>query len=1015
MCWSVSHKSRAVLLCVLGIVLLPFVVFTQNIIPRFETLSVDDGLSQNSVYSIFQDQSGFMWFGTSNGLNRYDGENIKVFKAKRPSFEKANVNFVRGNLCEDKSGRIWYSNETGIYYFDPIKEEIIRAYDFMSDSSRSISYNIAIALDDNENLWMSTSSNELLKFSVSNKQLAPISLPQELVTNTDYIQYGSRAGNTLLLYLFQERKNLKFDLNSYKFEWALTASDEIIRTEGKQTYIIVKNKFSWYDSLYPSKLNQAVEVPDDINKILKDPYGRIWITTHGTGLYCYYPSDDRLESYHRENSKLKSLPFDITTCLYIDNTNNLWIGTDGGGVARLDLKPSRFEIFPLNQGDHPLLSDYFIRCLYEDERGRIWFGTLHNGLCIYDPVNRTLLKYSHQPRDNNSIPSNKVNTIFKDRDNKIWIGHSKGVSIFDGKNVFKRIPFLPFSQQQSAGIEVNKLIQLQDGRILASTAMGVFYIRKDSRGQYEGIHWDELFFNATDIRELTNGDILMTSRETGLNYFKQTAKGYESLEVLFKGVNTRSIHFDELNLELIWICSGAGLIRFNIKSHDYKLYNYENGMPDNYLYGLLEDRQHNFWMSSNTGLYYFNRSEEKFVNYSVKEGLQSNEFNSRAFHKGASGKFYFGGVNGFNYFDPAEAFDQPTPPRVKITSIQINDKPFAKDSSWIESTPITLDYFENDLAFSFAVLDYTRPQTNQIQYKLEAWDEEFITTTIKNVRYSNLPPGNYTLRIRGSNNGQVWGKEESLQVRISAPFWNTNLFYGGVILILVGGVVMATRSYYKQKINQRLRKLEKQQAILHERERISKDIHDDLGAGLSTIAILSELVKRNSKQDDFTEKQLNKISESSRRLIENLGELIWTHNPSNDSLLKLLWYLREHLSGIFEGTSTTFQILIPENISDRPLQVEWRRNVFLITKEALHNALKHAHATLVDLTVKVSHDSLIIGIRDNGVGFNIEEKMSKGNGLSNMEKRANACGAKLTIESNPEKGTALTISLFLHS
>jgi signal transduction histidine kinase len=230
------------------------------------------------------------------------------------------------------------------------------------------------------------------------------------------------------------------------------------------------------------------------------------------------------------------------------------------------------------------------------------------------------------------------------------------------------------------------------------------------------------------------------------------------------------------------------------------------------------------------------------------------------------------------------------------------------------------------------------------------------------------------------------------------------------MLMMVGGIVMITRSYYKQKINRRLRELEKQRAILQERERISKDIHDDLGAGLSTIAILSELVKRNSKHDDFTERQLHKISESSRNLIENLGELIWTHNPTNDSLLKLLWYLREHLSGMFEGTSTSLQILIPENISDRPLQVEWRRNIFLITKEALHNVLKHARATRVDLTVNLIGDNLIITICDNGVGFNVAERMSKGNGLGNMEKRAKACGAELKIESHPSKGTSLTIS-----
>ncbi len=1004
-------KRRQLLLFGLFIFSTPAPISAQRIIPRFETRSVDDGLSQNSVYSIHQDKKGFMWFGTSNGLNRYDGENVKVFKAKSPLLEKANVNFIRGNLCEDKSGRIWYANETGIYYFDPAAEEILKAYNFMLGNTGTINYYTGLALDDQENFWLSSSGSEIVKFSVSSQQLQRIPLPRE-ITNTDAIQYGSRAGNALILYLFQKKRNLKFDLNSYQFQWVTASTgNEILRTDGKYFYLIDKNKFSSYDSLLSKEVNSTVEVQDDINKILTDSFGRVWISTFGAGLYCYYPEGNKIVNYHRDHSKIKSLPFDITTYLYIDKTNNLWIGTDGGGVARLDLKPSRFSIFPLNQGDYPLLKDYFIRCLYEDEKGRIWFGTLHNGFCIYDPADGSLSNYANRPEDPNSLPVNKVNIIFRDRDNNMWIGHSKGVSIFDERRkTFIHISFLPFSVERLSNVDVYKLLQLPDGTILASTQIGVLKLKKVNDRYECGIYRPEVKIAGTDIKQFSNGDLWITSRERGLNYFKYTDNAYENKERFFNGVNLRSIHIDEQNPDLIWICSGAGLISFNIKSFEYKLYNEQNGMPDNYLYGILEDKDHNFWMSSNTGLYSFNRKEEKFINYSVKDGLQSNEFNARAFHKGTSGKFYFGGINGFNFFDPGETSQQLMPPKVGITNTLINDKYFKRDSSWVEGTTITLKYFENDLAFTFEVFDYTHPDANQIQYMLEGWENEFITTSTKNARYSNLPPGDYTLRIRGSNNGQVWGEEDNLQIFIQAPFWKTNWFYGSVMLLIMGGIVMATRSYYKQKVNRRLRELEKQQAVLQERERISKDIHDDLGAGLSTIAILSELVKQNAKQDDFTEKQLYKISESSRRLIENMGELIWTHNPTNDSLLKLLWYLREHLGGMFEGTTTLFNISIQENVVDRPVKVEWRRNIFLITKEALHNVLKHAHASFVDLSITVTSDNLIIVIRDDGVGFNAEEKKNSGNGLANMERRARACGAELGIESYSGGGTSLTVS-----
>jgi signal transduction histidine kinase/ligand-binding sensor domain-containing protein len=980
-------------------------------IPRFEVLSVDNGLSQSSVYSIHQDKIGFMWFGTSNGLNRYDGKNVKVFRAQGPPLQRANVNFVRGKLCEDKRGRIWYSNETGIYYYDPVKEKIMRAYDLMPDSLATISFNYytTLALDDAENLWLSTSWNELVRFSVTDMQLQHIPLPAG-VEKTDYIKHGNMVGNTLLLYLNQKGRELSFDLTSFTFDWIRShPNTRIISTHGSRTYFKDAKKLSWLDSLMPSKINPVIEVESEISNIMRDPYDRIWISTFGSGLYCYYPSTNQIVNYRHENSKLKSLPFDITTCLFVDNTNNLWIGTDGGGVAWLDLKPSRFEIFPLNQGDYPALSDYFVRCLYEDRTGRIWFGTLHNGLCIYDPKDGSFANYSNRPGDVTSLPANKIGAIFEDRDHNMWIGHSNGVSIFDEqKKVFINSPF-----SQLFGEDVYKFIQLDDGTILVGTSKRLMLIaKKDNRYQIDRVDLD---VSLTDMQLAPNGDLWTTSREGGLFHVAHNGKEYKNKANFFSGVNTRSIHFDEQDPELAWVCSGAGLIRLNIKSGSYKVYNYENGMPDNYLYGLLEDKRHNFWMSSNTGLYYFNRSDEQFVNYSVKDGLQSNEFNSRAFHKGASGKFYFGGINGFNYFDPDGSHSQLTPPKVMITSILVNGRLFVNDRTRAEAEPITLNYFENDLAFSIAVPDYTRPVANQIQYKLQGWDKDFITSPVNNINYSNLPPGNYRLRIRASNDGQIWGTEQNLYVNILSPFWRTNFFYGGIIALAVGSIVLTTRAYYRRKVNLRMRELEKQQAVLQERERISKDIHDDLGAGLSTIGILSELVKQNSKQDEFTRKQLTKISESSRHLIENLGELVWAHNPVNDSLLKLLWYLREHLGGMFEGTSTRLQIIIPEHIDDRPLQVEWRRNIFLITKEALHNVLKHAHATMVDLTVAMERDSLIITVRDNGVGFDAGNRMTKGNGLGNMEKRAKACNADIKIESRPGAGTSITISVFLTS
>ncbi len=994
-------------LTTLCVYLLANLALAQRIIPRFETLSVNDGLSQNSVYSIHQDKKGFMWFGTSNGLNRYDGENIEVFKIKSQPLEKANINFIRGNICEDKQGRIWYANETGIYFFDPLKEDVSKAYDFMPDNSGTIAYYSLVCLDENENLWLSHPSVGLLSFSTNTQKLLEFPFP-DILSKTDFDADLEHIGNSILFYEPQQKRNLTFDIVSHTYQWlSKNVVNAKIISDGKYLYNVNDYEITPHDTLGPPRLSQGFKIEGKIMSILKDQFDRIWITTLSDGLYSYHPDQNKIEHYRHENSKLKSLPFDIAGPLFLDNANNLWIGTDGGGVARLDLKSSRFEIFPLNQGDYPFLKDYFIRCLYEDEQGRVWFGTQHSGFCIYDPKDETLKNFSPQ-EDKNSLPANKVNFIFRDAQGTMFIAHSKGLSVFnEEKNKFTNLSFGLYSNQGFPTVEVFKLLQLQSDDILVITSMGVFILRK-MKGVYE-VYKREIDINSSDIIETSEGNFWMTTRALGLNHFTYKEGEYVNKEKFFVGINLRSIHLDKQNPEIIWICSGAGLIRFNVNSYEYKLYNQENGIPDNYLYGVLEDNNHNLWISSNTGIYFFDRTEEKFVNYTFNDGLQSNEFNSRAFYEGTSGQFYFGGINGFNYFDPGKAQSKLSPPKVSITTTWINDQSFVRDSTFVNDEELRLKYFENDLAFSFAVLDYTRPEANKIQYKLDGWDENFTTTHIKNARYSNLPPGKYTLHVRGANTGQIWSEEETLRVNIEAPFWKTDFFYGGVILIVIGSVVSATRAHYKQKIKRKLSEWEKQHAVLQERERISKDMHDDLGSGLSTIAILSELAIQRHQPDTFTEKQLRKISELSRELIANSGELIWSHNPINDSLLKLFWYMREHLSGMFEGTSTLFTFLLPDQISDKPIQAEWRRNVFLVTKEALHNVLKHAHANHVEMKVLSKNNSLTIVIRDDGVGFEVNVKMNCGNGLGNMNKRIKACGGELKIESNPGSGTLLTV------
>jgi len=443
----------------------------------------------------------------------------------------------------------------------------------------------------------------------------------------------------------------------------------------------------------------------------------------------------------------------------------------------------------------------------------------------------------------------------------------------------------------------------------------------------------------------------------------------------------------------------------------YKVLNEADGIRGNMTYGLLEDDRHNYWFSTNAGLCFMDRKTGSIRLFTVKDGLQSNEFNGNAFHKGLSGTLYFGGVNGFNWFrSGAEASLQP-PPQAAVTAVLVNNQPAHNDSLFHGTRQLVLPYHRNDLAFEMAVFDYSQPESNQVQYQLDGWEDQWITSPFMLVRYHNLPPGNYTFRVRGSSGGNPWGPEFTVNILIEAPFWMTSWFYTLAGVAFLVAVVAITRANARRKIAIKLQQLEKQKALLEERERISKDLHDDLGSGLSKIFIISEMTRKSGTRDqEFTQHQLEKISASSTELLTNLGNLVWSHNPANDSLGKLFAYMREHLGQLFDETNTSLTINLPEPGVDTLVPATWRRNVYLSAKEALHNVVKHAQATSASLTVAILENTLSITVRDNGIGFDTQS-MATGNGMGNMKKRVQDCGGRMKVTSDPGEGCCIQFDI----
>lgn len=732
-----------------------------------------------------------------------------------------------------------------------------------------------------------------------------------------------------------------------------------------------------------------------------DSNQRLWVASEG-GLFAYLTDRRKFVTFRHERSVPESLTSNLITDLLVDSDNNLWIGTDGGGVSWLDLKPPRFHRYPI-PGEPSAIQDYFVRCLYEDEMGRIWVGTNSEGLIIVDPQHSTSKQYKTEMQNPASLQGNSVGAILRDRSGNMWIGHNRGVSIFDEE----RGKFTAVSMEQPAGVpienQVRQFCEMTDG-ILAVTQFGMYQFTVNQQGLYQGRLWKNLTNNLSGVYTRNENEFWIVATVLGLLHVLDEEIVADNGQHFLERINLKSIHADERDSSILWLSSAAGLIEFNTTTFQYRLFDETHGIPGSLVYGVLEDDNHNFWLSTNAGLCFWNRASNTFVNFTVKDGLQSNEFNTGAFHKGQSGNLYFGGIKGFNWFRTGAEKARLSPAVVTVLDVKVNETDVAQDSSFYYSRTLTLPHYSNDLVFEVAVLEYSRPESNRVRYQLENWDHDWIISDQKSIRYSNLPPGQYVFRVSGSQGRGEWGPEDHIQINIQAPFWETNTFFFMVGLTVLLLVIVVVRYLAHRKYEKRFQEIEKQKAVLLERERISKDIHDDLGTGLSKISILSELAKQSKSADEFTQRQLEKISDSSHELIDNLGELIWSHNPANDSLMKLFWYIREHLSPVFDETTTVLKLSLPELATDIQVPAAWRRNVFLAVKELLHNVLKHAQASHVVLEFNVQGQQLHISISDNGKGFD-PGRLTPGNGLFNLKKRMADCGGSVSIESRPGAGT----------
>ncbi len=841
------------------IILLPLLLFqsqtafTQRKNLKFDQLDINDGLSQNNVLCVLQDSRGFMWFGTRDGLNKYDGYKFTLYRNKETDKSSISGNFISA-IAEDKEGNIWVATgKNGLNCFNRSTEKFTR-YSREGKNQFYISSNQlqSVTIDSGGNVWIGTADAGMDMLNTA--------------TGTR-IHYSSNKNDSTSL---SENNIINIYEDSRKNIWVAVYGGGLN---------LLNRKSNTFTRFRHNKSNRTSISSDKVYSIFEDSQKRLWIGTHGGGLNLFNPKTGTFRRFEYDARKPNSLPANELYAIGEDDEHHLWIGTENAGLSIFNPQTEVFNNYLHDEMDNSSLANNSIYTAYKDHKGNMWIGTFAGGVNLFNKDYNEFTHYKHSSSVN-SLSQNNVLSITEDAQKKIWIGtDGGGLDLFDpGTKNFTHYRHEEGNEKSVCGNYVLNVCADSKGNLWIGTwgdGVTVFNPKKNTWKHFKNNPDDRFSLssnNAWVIYEDNEKKIWIGTHGGGLNLYNPGSENFlhyyaegnlsgnsinnntiralvedqegnlwigtdDGLNCLNKKTKTFSfyVHEDKKNSisnnsilsfyndkkDNLWISTMMGLNYFDTKTKQFTIYTTENGLTNNAVFGIIEDENYNLWVSSNRGLSRFNLLSNKVKNYDPADGLQSYEFNDHAFCKTSSGRLYFGGINGFNEFEPAHIKENDFDPPIVITAFQIFNKemPVAGDSNTIsplkqtisETNEIVIPYSSSVISFEFASLNYTSPEKKKYAYRLEGFDNTWnIIGNERKATYTRLDPGEYTFAVRGVNNEGKWSEQvKKLRLIVVPPFWLTAWFKLLIALLVIAAIIgffrIRTHSIIAQK-----EKLEKQ-------------------------------------------------------------------------------------------------------------------------------------------------------------------------------------------------------------
>ncbi|MBN1117897.1 MAG: response regulator [Bacteroidales bacterium] len=780
----------------------------------------------NGINSILKDHIGYMWFGTSEGLVRFDGINQTLYEHKPNEINCINHNVVNV-IVEDKQGLIWVGTSKGLNLYN---RELDNFIDIGSTDSGLVSlrYNYIsdIYIDDTNRIWISTFGDGLKAYNYNEKTIKHYPFKNHNAKNINsLIKFDNKIWLGTLHGLYWMNKEvsgtkpedvqLKIFENLSKEDITTlfidTKGDLLIATRNSGLYRLKKEKNN-YSAIPFDEINTPNHPKNNvILSLCEDLKGNIWVGTENNGLYLISNDAKYFKTFKTEEGNEQSINSNSIWSLFCDSENRIWIGTAISGINIIDSKFDKFESYKRNfsQPEHSLTHNN-VKAFAEDNTGGIWIGTDGGGICYFNTKTKRIEKQLYNTNKFKKIENNAVNTVLIDNNKNLWVGMwAGGIDRFDisGKHIKN------YSLIHSNGDEIKNLNTLKTdskNNIWACTSGGGLFLYNKKTDEFEYIINEELSVSSNSYSYVTNiveyNNRYLLSTLNGLYWAAFENKKITFIEEIKLKIGSdfstrlmvNSIIIDLKNrVCLSTINNGIYIIDFDKNIHENFLK--KDGLISNTTRGMLEDKNGNLWITTNRGITKFNYDSLSFTNYTQEDGLNSNEFNPNSCFRASDGKLYFGNEKGFNTFYPQQITKNELEPTIQLTNLILDNipatigdenSPLTKHISLTNN--ITLKHNQTSFSIEFVALNYTRPRRNKFKYKLEGFDEKWIDAGNNRIAsYTNLESGKYTFYVMGSNNDGVWTTvPRKLNIQILPPLWKAWWAYIIYIsLILVFGLV----------------------------------------------------------------------------------------------------------------------------------------------------------------------------------------------------------------------------------